>query len=183
MAVRRMSFALLLGLALVCGCSDDEATEAGADAPELITVTSAAFRDGQRVPARFTCDGEEVSPPLEWSGVPKAAKALALVVDDPDAPGGIFVHWVALDIPVDVGSVSTDAVPRGAVEIANSAGDPSYAGPCPPSGTHHYRFTVYALSEPTGLDRGVGREEALAEVDDLTIGRGTLVGTYQRSGS
>jgi Raf kinase inhibitor-like YbhB/YbcL family protein len=178
MAVRRMSFALLLGLALVCGCSDDEATEAGADAPELITVTSAAFRDGQRVPAKFTCDGEEVSPPLEWSGVPKAAKALALVVDDPDAPGGIFVHWVALDIPVNVGSVSTDAVPRGAVEIANSAGDPSYAGPCPPSGTHHYRFTVYALRSATGLPDRADLDAALDAVDEKAVARGTLVGTF-----
>ncbi len=183
MDIRHRLFALLLGLVCVAGCSDDESTEAGADAPDLITVTSSAFRDGQAVPLRFTCDGDETSPPLQWSGVPGDAKALALVVDDPDAPDGIFVHWVALDIPVDVSSVAAGEAPRGSVQAVNSAGDPSYAGPCPPSGTHHYRFTVYALSARTGLEDGAGREEALAAVDEHAIGRGTLVGTFGRNGS
>lgn len=182
MAVRVGLSTLLLGLVLT-GCSDDEPAEPGVDAPDLIAVTSPAFRDGQQVPERFTCDGDETSPPLRWTGVPDDAKALALVVDDPDDPDGIFVHWVVLDIPVDVRSVGAGDAPRGSVQAVNSAGDPSYAGPCPPSGTHHYRFTVYALADRTGLSDGAGREQALAAIDDHVIGRGTIVGTYERTDS
>jgi Raf kinase inhibitor-like YbhB/YbcL family protein len=147
----------------------------------MITVTSSAFGDGQPIPARFTCDGAGVSPPLAWQGVPPNAQALALVVDDPDAPRGTFVHWVVLDIDPSVKSVGEAATP-GNVQARNSAGDAAYFGPCPPKGTHHYRFTVFALSSATGLAAGAKLDDALKAIDAAAVAQGRLVGTYARGG-
>ena len=151
-------------------------------APDVITVSSPAFREGHSIPARFTCDGDGQSPPLAWDGVPAAAAALALVVDDPDAPRRTFVHWVVLDIPVETRVLDANEVPSGAVQATNSAGHPAYFGPCPPSGTHHYRFTVYALSKRTGLRDGAGLDQALRVVERTATAQGRLVGTYARHG-
>jgi Raf kinase inhibitor-like YbhB/YbcL family protein len=176
----RPALVLLVTLALA-GCSDDASSSppAGAGAPVTITVTSPAFGEGEPVPQRYTCDGDEVSPPLAWTVPPDAAE-LALVVDDPDAPSGTFTHWVVLDIPTGTASVPEGRVPRGGVQAETSAGDAAYAGPCPPSGTHHYRFTVLALDAPTGLLEGAPLDEALAAVDEHAVARGTLTGTYAR---
>lgn len=147
--------------------------------PERMTVTSTAFGDGAPIPRQFTCDGNGGPPPLTWEGVPKDAAALALVVDDPDAPRGTFVHWVVLDMPRATAGLD-GAVPSGAIQAKNSAGRASYFPPCPPSGTHHYRFTVYALSERTGLGDGVALEKALRAVASSATVQGRLVGTYER---
>ena len=152
------------------------------DAPESITVTSTAFQPDQPIPAKFSCDGDNVSPALAWQGVPAEAKVTALVVDDPDAPRGTFTHWVVLDIPAGTTSVAEAQVPAGAKQAQNSAGRAAYMGPCPPSGTHHYRFTIYALSAPTGLADGAGLDEALTAIDGVTIARGRLTGTYAHRG-
>ncbi|MDN5852305.1 MAG: YbhB/YbcL family Raf kinase inhibitor-like protein [Actinomycetia bacterium] len=117
---------------------------------------------------------------LHWRHIPKDAGALALVVDDPDAPAGTWTHWVVLDMPTKTRVSHEDKVPRGGVQAENSWGDASYGGPCPPSGTHRYRFKLYALDESTGLDAGASLEEALAAVDEHAIARGQLVGTYSR---
>lgn len=165
-----------------CGSGPPTTPKESIVVPDVITVTSSAFRKGQPIPAEFTCDGPRGSPPLAWAGVPDEAAALALVVDDPDAPRGTFVHWVVLDIPVRTTSVDAGTVPAGGVEAKNTAGRASYTGPCPPSGTHHYRFTVYALSERTGFRDGAGLDQALRAVTSSAIGQGRLVGTYRRSG-
>jgi Raf kinase inhibitor-like YbhB/YbcL family protein len=172
------------GLILTASCGGGQPTtpkESIVTAPDVITVTSTAFREGQPVPAEFTCDGHGGSPPLAWAGVPDGAAALALVVDDPDAPRGSFVHWVVLDIPVGTTSVDAGTVPAGGVQAKNTAGRASYTEPCPPSGTHHYRFTVYALSQRTGLRDGADLDQALRAVTSSATGQGRLVGTYQRS--
>ncbi|HEU4946119.1 MAG TPA: YbhB/YbcL family Raf kinase inhibitor-like protein [Kribbella sp.] len=148
--------------------------------PDTITVTSSAFQDGRPIPARFSCDGENVSPPVAWQGVPSEARAVAMVVDDPDAPRGTFVHWVLLDVPPGTRSLAENSAPPGATQAKNSAGKASYFGPCPPSGTHHYRFTVYALSSATGLPNGADLNRALKAIDASAIARGRLVGTYAR---
>jgi Raf kinase inhibitor-like YbhB/YbcL family protein len=150
------------------------------DQPKTITVTSTAVSEGGRLPERYTCDGDDVAPPLAWLGVPDDVAAVALVVDDPDAPRGTFTHWVVLDVPVGVTSSDEAAVPEGGVEAQNSAGRASYFGPCPPSGTHRYRFTVYALSSATGLQRGAALDEALRAIEDRAIAWGRLTGTYSR---
>lgn len=172
---------MLLCLALV-GCGQDPAADLDAGAPARITVTSAAFEPGGAIPARFTCDGGQFSPPLAWSGQVEGLAAWALAVADPDAPGNTFVHWVVLDIPRRTRSVEPGSVPLGSVQAVNSAGEAKYTGPCPPSGVHRYRFTVYALSSLTGLRDGADLEQALDAIASGAIARGTLLGTYRRGG-
>jgi len=181
--VSRRAVVVLLCAGVVSGCGGEESSDPGAgDAPSAITVTSTAFTDGGNIPVGFTCDGEETSPPLAWTAGDAAAKpaAWALVVDDPDAPGGTFVHWVVLDIPPATRSLAAGEAPRGATQVTNSAGSAEYAGPCPPSGTHHYRFTVYALPAATGLPADAGIDDALAKVQSSATATGTLVGLYSR---
>ena len=171
----------LVASALSCaGGRPSTREETTVEAPRVITVRSTAFRDGQPIPARFTCDGDGRPPPLAWDNVPQEAAALALVVDDPDAPRGTFVHWVVLDMPIETTGVDAGALPSSAVQARNSAGRASYFGPCPPSGTHHYRFTVYALSQRTGLRDGAALDTALRAVESTATAHGRLVGTYAR---
>jgi Raf kinase inhibitor-like YbhB/YbcL family protein len=172
---------VLVTAATACGRSSTR-EETAVHVPDVITVSSPAFREGHPIPPRFTCDGDGQSPPLAWDGVPADAASLALVVDDPDAPRRTFVHWVLLDIPVETRVLDANEVPSGAVQATNSAGHPAYFGPCPPSGTHHYRFTVYALSKRTGLRDGARLDQALRAVETTATAQGRLVGTYARHG-
>ena len=116
-----------------------------------MNLTSPAFEDGTDIPRKFSCDGDDVSPPLAWENVPGDAKALALIVDDPDAHG--FVHWVAFDIPATSGGLAEGISPNDPSlrQGTNSFGKAGWGGPCPPSGTHHYRFRLFAIREPLGL--------------------------------
>jgi Raf kinase inhibitor-like YbhB/YbcL family protein len=150
------------------------------NAPATITVTSTAFGRGQRIPTEFTCDGPGRVPSLAWSRAPTDAAAMALVVDDPDAPRGTFTHWVVLDLPGSTREVVNGELPPGAATAKNSAGKASYYPPCPPSGTHHYRFTVYALERPTALSTGVDLDSALKVVEASATAWGRLVGVYSR---
>lgn len=175
-----MSVAVIfVAVIFVAGCSDHGATPSRPTGPATITVTSPAFAANQPIPSRYSCDGAGISPPLAWHGVPAKARELALVVDDPDAPGGTYTHWVVVGIPVHTASVGADATPAGGTELANSAGKQAYAPLCPPSGTHHYRFTVYALSEiinPSGRSLKSG----LDAIAGHTMAWGRLTGTYHR---
>jgi Raf kinase inhibitor-like YbhB/YbcL family protein len=181
MASRRVAACASLVAALAsltgCGLFGDDVTEPARTAPATLALSSPAFEDGGRVPTRFTCKGANVSPPLRWTGVPDDARALALVVTDPDAPGGTYAHWIVFNLPPETGSLAAGELPSAARQARNSAGRPRYDGPCPPSGTHHYRFVVYALRTPTTLGNGAATDRALAAIDGKAIGRGTLVGT------
>jgi len=146
----------------------------------MITVTSTAFEDGSPIPQRYSCDGANLSPPLAWTELPAEVAAVALLVDDPDAPRGTFVHWVVLDVPPRTRSVGEGEVPAGGRQMRNSAGDAAYFGPCPPSGTHHYRFTVFGLRSATGLREGTKLERALRAIQQSAVAAGRLVGTYTR---
>jgi Raf kinase inhibitor-like YbhB/YbcL family protein len=163
---------------LLVGCGG-EPKEPDVSGAASITVTSIAFSDGAAIPRRFSCDGDNVSPPLTWSGVPSSASALALVVDDLDAPSGTFTHWVVLDLPATTDALD-QAVDPHCAQAKNSAGRAGWFGPCPPSGTHHYRFTVYALSAPTGLADDDGLDEALRAIEARAISWGRLSGTFSR---
>ena len=162
------------------GCGDDQPAVSGIEVPSTVTLTSTAFGDGGEIPVRFTCDGAGASPPLVWKDGDRAAGAWAIVVDDPDAPGGTFVHWVLLDLPPATHSVRAGAAPAGAPQAENTEGHAGYTPPCPPSGRHHYRFTVYGLRAPTGLADGVSLERALDAIGSAAVERGRLVGTYER---
>ena len=154
--------------------------EPATTAPASITVTSTAFRDGGPIPRQYTCEGDGVSPPLAWTGLPAGTGALAIVVDDPDAPRGTFTHWVVLDLEPSTASIAEGQLPTTAKQAANSAGKSAYYGPCPPSGTHHYRFTIYALSQATGLPDGAKLDEALKAIDSISIARGRLTALFAR---
>jgi Raf kinase inhibitor-like YbhB/YbcL family protein len=145
--------------------------------PVSITVSSAAFQAGERIPAAYTCDGKGSPPPLSWTGV-RAGGSVALVVDDPDAPNGTFTHWVLAGLPAADGTLRPGALPSGAVQALNSAGSTGWTPPCPPSGTHHYRFTVYALTGPAPFRDGASTVDALSAVRAAASATGTLVGLY-----
>lgn len=169
----------LLGVLLAgaVGCSSD-VKEPAANAPDQIKVTSSAFAEGAPIPPRFSCRGANEPPPLRWTGVPPSAAQVALVVDDPDAPHGTFVHWVVFALPAQTTGLDGGQLPAGARQARNSAGDASYTGPCPPSGTHHYRFTVYALNAPVDMPAGAGMDEVLEAIDQHTVAKGRLAGTF-----
>ncbi len=170
-----------VAVALLAGCGGSKGTEPP-PARAGIQVTSPAFDAGAPLPKRFTCDGEDLSPPLRWSGVPAAAASLAIVVDDPDAPGGSFNHWTVFAIDPRAGGVAAGSVPPGTHQATNSNGDDRYTGPCPPSGEdpHHYRFVVYALRRRPDLRAGVPAKAALAAIGADAIAEGRLTGTYGR---
>ena len=159
------------------------AASPSAAAARPFRLTSSAFAAGDAIPREFSCDGANVSPPLAWSGVPAGTAALELLVDDPDARD--FVHWIVLDLPGADGSLPKD-VSRSAVspqQGRNDFGDTGWGGPCPPSGTHHYRFTLTALSAKLGLaDHPAGGtvRDALAGAKANVLGKATLAATYRR---
>lgn len=145
-------------------------------------LTSAAFDEGSSIPREFTCDGADVSPPLSWTGVPEGTGALVLVVDDPDARG--FVHWIVLDLPAADGDLQRGVAPTAASpqQGRNDFGRAGWGGPCPPSGTHHYRFTLTAVAAPLGLADGPsGDAVAAAQAASTVVAQVTLTGTYRRS--
>jgi Raf kinase inhibitor-like YbhB/YbcL family protein len=171
-----------LGLALA-GCGGgDRVSGPPPSAPERITLTSPAFKAGGTIPKRYTCDGRQVSPPLRWKGVPRAARELALLVEDPDAPGGAFVHWVLFKLGPGLRGLAEGKVPNGARQGENSAGDDGWAGPCPPGGAtpHHYQFTLYALRTTLDQPDGAGADAVRAAVAAAALARGRLVGRFGR---
>jgi Raf kinase inhibitor-like YbhB/YbcL family protein len=176
--VRASAAALPLALLLVGGCggSGNTSPPSTVTAPRTIRVSSPAFADGAGIPTRFTCTGAGESPPLRWTDVPTKARSLVLLVDDPDAPGGDFVHWLVVDIPPRAGDVSAGGAPDGQV-LANSAGSRAWTPPCPPSGTHHYRFTLYALD---GVATTTDRDRVIAGLADHAIAWGRLTATVGR---
>jgi Raf kinase inhibitor-like YbhB/YbcL family protein len=177
-----MRWLLALALAGLVACSSgDDGPRAERALPEPIAVSSAAFGSEAPIPQRFSCDGDNVWPPLSWSGVPAGTVEVALVVDDPDAPRGTYVHWVVLGIDATRTGLAEGALPPGARQLRNSAGDAAYAGPCPPGGpAHHYRFTVYALERTPEVADDASPEAAIQAIEAAATARGRLVGTYQR---
>jgi Raf kinase inhibitor-like YbhB/YbcL family protein len=147
-----------------------------------LTVTSSAFKANEAIPSEYTCDGAEKSPPLSWSNVPTGAKSIAILVDDPDAPKGTFTHWIVTNIPPSETSLSAaGSLPQGATAAKNDKGATGYAGPCPPSGKHHYHFKVYALD--TTIAKPTSRGAFLKAIDGHVLADGELVATYERQGA
>jgi Raf kinase inhibitor-like YbhB/YbcL family protein len=150
-----------------------------------LELTSDAFNDGDPIPLKFSCDGDDISPQLAWSGVPEETLSFALIVDDPDAPVGTWVHWVLYNIPAETRSLqsavkSQSDLPSGTQVGENDWGEISYGGPCPPSGTHRYFFKLFALDTILDLENGV-TSNALQEVlTGHVIVRTELMGTYAR---
>jgi hypothetical protein len=150
-----------------------------------MTITSPAFQDGGMIPERYSCDGDDISPPLRWEPVPAGTRSLALIVDDPDAPSGTFVHWVLYDLPAGTDelpeNMPTDkSLPNGARQGVNDFRKIGYSGPCPPGGTHRYFFKVYALDGKTDLPAGESKARLLKAMQGHILAQGQIVGRYER---
>ena len=142
-------------------------------------ITSSAFQEGGNIPSKFTCDGSDTSPPLQITGVPSEAKSLVLIADDPDAPSGLFTHWLVWNIPPQTNSTPEGSAPKG-VQGANDFGKSGYKGPCPPPGTHRYSFKIFALDRELDLRAGAKRSQLDAAMKGHVIAQGELVGRYAR---
>jgi Raf kinase inhibitor-like YbhB/YbcL family protein len=145
-------------------------------------LNSTAFADGQRIPPRYTCDGDNVSPELRWSDVPPGTASLALTCQDPDAPRGTFTHWLVWEISPATGGIDADEVPNDARQGRNDFGTVGYGGPCPPpgDGVHHYHFRLYASSGHVPLPDGSTITELNDAMAGMTLAMAELVGTYER---
>jgi len=148
-------------------------------------IESDVFEPGGPIPSKFSCDGQDVSPPLSWSGVPEGTSSLALVMEDPDAPAGIWVHWVLYNIPANLKGLS-EGVPaeqelaNGTLSGLNSWRRRGYGGPCPPAGTHRYYFRLYALDGSLGLQAGATKERLSEAMQGHILGQTEIMGTYSR---
>ena len=142
-------------------------------------ITSSAFQEGANIPSKFTCDGADTSPPLQIADVPSGAKRLALIVDDPDAPSGLFTHWMVWNISPQTGTVGEGSTPKG-IDGTNDFGKSGYGGPCPPSGTHRYYFKIFALDRELDLPSGAKRGQLDGAMKGHVIGQGELMGRYSR---
>jgi Raf kinase inhibitor-like YbhB/YbcL family protein len=150
-----------------------------------IKVTSPAFEEGGMIPSKYTCDGEDISPPLQWEAVPDGTISIALISDDPDAPMGTWVHWVLYNLPADARQLEEDitsdeVLPNGAKQGTTDFGRIGYGGPCPPGGVHRYFFKVYALDVEVKSAPGVTKEQLLKAMEGHILAQGQLMGKYQR---
>jgi hypothetical protein len=169
-------------LLAACGGSEPAEPEPGTAESDL-QLTSSAFAEGESIPEVYSCNGEDISPSLAWEGVPEGTESFALIVDDPDAPVGTWVHWVLFDIPGDrrelpEGVPAQAEVPEMGRHGENSWGRTDYGGPCPPSGTHTYVFKLYALDTTLELETGTKKEALLDAMEGHLLARTELRGEY-----
>ncbi|MBI2008878.1 YbhB/YbcL family Raf kinase inhibitor-like protein [Candidatus Saccharibacteria bacterium] len=145
-----------------------------------LKLFSQVFRDGAAIPVQYTCKGQNVNPPLNIVDVPDGAKSLALIIHDPDAVGGDFVHWTAWDISASAETIAVNSVPAGTVQGINSAGRAGYMGPCPPAGTgtHHYIFELYALDKSLGLKSDTNRDQLKSAMQGHILDQTILTGLF-----
>jgi Raf kinase inhibitor-like YbhB/YbcL family protein len=193
----RTMISLLVAIPWLTACARDSPPDvipAQAQSPQgqgtTIHLESPAFNGGGTIPKVHTCDGKGTSPPLAWSGVPEAARSLALILEDPDAPGGTFTHWVLFDMPAETKGLGEGIPPEGEVRLGpggaaarqgkNDFGKLGYGGPCPPRGTHRYVFLLYALDAPLNLKPGATRDQLLRAMKGHILAEGRLMGRYSR---
>jgi hypothetical protein len=176
--------AAAIAAALIVGLVGLAAPPAHARHAPKFTLTSPAFANGGEIPDGFTCTGAGASPTLKWKNVPRKTTQLALIVQDPDAPGGTFVHWVIWGIDPKAGQLVEDTVPATAIQGLNSLGKPGYLGPCPPPGSspHHYQFTLYALSQGPLLEASGTAAALRTAIKGHVLAKARLVGTFARPG-
>lgn len=175
-------------LLVLASCSSRNAETAPVEraAKMTVQVTSTAFKDGGSVPSKYTCDGQNVSPPLAWNTIPEGTKSIALIADDPDAPKGTWVHWVVYGLPPSLRNLPEN-VPASETVLGNGGrqgttdfGKIGYGGPCPPSGTHRYFFKVYALDIDLHENPGLTKAQLLKAIEGHVLAEGQLMGKYAR---
>jgi Raf kinase inhibitor-like YbhB/YbcL family protein len=145
---------------------------------KIMKLTSSAFEHNQPIPKKYTCDGEDINPPLKIEGVPEGTKSLVLIVDDPDAPMGVFCHWIVWNIDPKISQIEENSKPG--IEGINDFGKNSYGGPCPPSGIHHYHFKIYALDTLLDLPLSSKKSDLEKAIQNHILDWAELIGTYQR---
>ena len=174
---------ILLTFFFTFECMDQ--TFARAKGGDVMNLTSSAFQNGGMIPGKYTCDGVNVSPPLEWDAVPEGTKSLALICDDPDAPMGTWVHWVYYDMPPGTAGLQENVAPQEQTANKGKQGindfrKIGYGGPCPPRGTHRYYFKIYALDTMLNLGPGATKKQLLKKMENHILGQAQLVGKYKR---
>jgi hypothetical protein len=179
--------ASLAACLLLAGCGGaDTGPEPARQEVGTMEITSAAFVHGEGIPTRHTCDGEDLSPPLAWSGAPEGTRSFALICDDPDAPAGTWVHWVIFGVPADSSGLAEGVPPEETLESGARQGKNDFkrlgwGGPCPPRGKpHRYFFRLYALDTVPGIPPGSTKERLLDAVEGHVLAEGVLIGTYAR---
>jgi len=148
-------------------------------------IKSSAFKDGERIPRKYTCDGENISPPLTWKDVPSGTVTLAIISDDPDAPSKTWTHWLIFNIPPEINSLpegvkTVGEFENGIIQGLNDFGNLGYGGPCPPFGVHRYFFKLYALDKRLELEPGASKEELLEAMKGHIIEKTEIIGLYSR---
>ena len=185
--IRKLAIIFIILVILIGGLlflsskrSEKELPSSRVSLSKNMKLTSPAFGNNQFIPSKYTCDGQDINPPLQISGVPEEAKSLVLIVDDPDAPGGTWDHWIVWNINPSISEIKEDEVPEGAVEGLNDFEKHSYGGPCPPSGVHHYHFKLYALSKKLDLESSSRKEDVEKAMEGFILDQTELVGLYQK---
>jgi Raf kinase inhibitor-like YbhB/YbcL family protein len=185
---------VLAAAALLLSCRSETRSNSNSVAPPVspspgkraeLKVTSKAFQEGGMIPKEYTCDGANISPQLAWDSIPEKTKSIALIADDPDAPGRTWVHWVAFNIPANARELPENIPAQGAISIGGKQGTndfkkAGYGGPCPPTGAHRYYFHLYALDTDLTLDSSTTKEQLLKAMAGHVLAEGELMGKYQR---
>lgn len=195
----KLTCGLILLLVLSSGCIDEKPAPINQTTPETtpmetkapstakFSLTSTVFQQGENIPTKYTCDGKDVSPLLSWGSPGKGAKSLALIVDDPDAPDGVFTHWVLFNLPADTSSLpegvlKLDRLESGGIHGVNDFGEKGYNGPCPPAGKPHtYRFILYALDAELNLKSGATKDDVMKAMEGHVLSKAELDGKYGTS--
>lgn len=171
---------LVLFLLITGGCRKSSLPALEDEGMMELKLSSVAFQEGKNIPARYTCDGQNISPPLEWTGVPEATQSLVLIADDPDAPAGTWVHWVLYNIEAGLTGLKEGVTGVG-VDGTNGFRKTGYGGPCPPKGkAHRYFFKLYALDISLDLKPGAGKADVEKAMRDHILAQGQLMGVYSR---
>jgi Raf kinase inhibitor-like YbhB/YbcL family protein len=174
------SIVILLSVAAVASFLAKQDVRAEDRTMSKLQITSPVFQHYGMIPSKFTCDGADVSPPLWIGNIPEKTSSLALIVDDPDAPVGTWVHWVVWGILPGTSEIPEDSVPRGAIQGKNDFGKQRYGGPCPPSGTHRYFFKLYALDAPLAVNSGATKARIEEAMKGHVLAQAELIGHYRR---
>lgn len=194
MKVKRLSCAYPAGRVAICltllsmlaaGCASQDLALPD-EGKMTLSLSSPVFQEGEKIPLKYACDVQDISPPLMWGEPPSGTEAFTLIMDDLDSPGGVFTHWVLFNLPGNSQELP-EALPRenqlasGALQGSNDFGRIGYSGPCPPSGpAHRYCFSLYALDQPLNLKAGASKEQVLDAMHGHVLAQGQLTGTYQR---
>jgi len=143
-------------------------------------IISPAFENKKIIPSKYTCDGENINPPLQISSIPANTQSLALIIDDPDAPNGDWVHWLVWNINPKTQSIAENEIPKGAAQGTNNFNKQNYGGPCPPSGIHRYQFKIYALDTNLNISANSRKKDLEKAIEDHILDKDILIGLYQR---